>query len=309
MTISRYMHACDASAAAAVSGTTFFAAASDEECLLRVYDRGNPGRPVSEANVAEFLELDDPDDLEADIEGVAQLGDRMYWIGSHGRSKKSKVKKNRQRLFATTIDRTGAIIKLRTVDRPYKRLLTDLSNAPALEQFGLAAAAEALKSPEDKDGFNIEGLAPAREQGQLLIGFRNPIPQGMALIVRLANAAALVRGTADAAELAVGGVLDLRGRGIRALEFVPSLDRYLVLAGAFDNSGMFQLYEWSGTPDTAARLLTEDMGGLNPEELLVVESTDRELTLQLLSDDGTDECKEAPIEQRSFRALTVRLQL
>jgi predicted amidohydrolase YtcJ len=31
--------------------------------------------------------------------------------------------------------------------------------------------------------------------------------------------------------------------------------------------------------------------------------------LQLLSDDGTDVCKESPIAQRSFRGRTVRLQL
>ena len=70
------------------------------------------------------------------------------------------------------------------------------------------------------------------------MGFGNPIPEGMALMVRLANPAALVlnRYTAAAAELGVGGVLDLKGRGIRALEFMPSLDRYLVLAGGFQNS-------------------------------------------------------------------------
>ncbi len=309
MTISRYLQACDASAAASISGTALFAAASDEECLLRVYDRANPGAPVSQENVATFLELDDPRDLEPDIEGAAQLGDRMYWIGSHGRSKGGKVRKNRQRFFATTIERTGGLVALRPIGRPYKRLLADLTGAAVLARFGLAAAAQAEKAPEDTGGFNIEGLAPAREEGQLLMGFRNPIPEGMALMVRLANPAALVAGTAAAAELAVGGVLDLKGRGIRALEFMPSLDRYLVLAGAFDSSGKFQLYEWSGRPDTSARLLTEDVGGLNPEELLLVETIGRELTLQLLSDDGTDACKDAPTEQRSFRAITVRLQL
>src|SRR5262245_12902790 len=223
MAIDRYLHACDASAAAAITGTTLFAAASDEESVLRVYDFSTGGGPVSRHDVASFLELDEPDKPEADVEGAAQLGNRMYWIGSHGRNKNGKVKKNRQRFFATTIDRAGSVVTLRTVGRPYRRLLTDLSNASALAAFGLAAAAAAEQSPELPGGFNIEGLAPAREPQQLLIGFRNPLLGGKALLVRLANPAALVDGTASAAELTIGGVLDLQGRGIRALEFVPAV--------------------------------------------------------------------------------------
>ena len=233
----------------------------------------------------------------------------MYWIGSHGRNKSGKVKKNRQRFFATTVDRAGTVVTLQPAGRPYKGLIADLSAAPALAQFGLAAAAEAELPPEAPGGFNIEGLAPARESGHLLIGFRNPVPQGKALIVRLENPAALVDGTTAAAQLLVGGVLDLEGRGIRALEFVPALDRYLVLAGAFNDAQEFRLYQWAGRPDAPARPLIDNISDLKPEELIVVDATDREITLQLLSDDGTDVCKEAPIAQRSFRGRTVRLQL
>jgi hypothetical protein len=172
MTANKYLHACDASAAAGISKTTLFAAASDEDSVLRVYDRAVPGAPVSVLDVAAFLDLDDPAKPETDIEGAAQLGEQMYWIGSHGRNKSGKVKKNRQRFFATTVDRTGAVVTLKFAGSPYKDLIADLSAAPALGKFGLAAAAEAELPPEDPDGFNIEGLAPAREGGHLLIGFR-----------------------------------------------------------------------------------------------------------------------------------------
>ena len=303
----RYLHACDASAAAGISATTLFAAASDEDSVLRVYDRAAAGAPLSVLDAATFLDLDDPVKPETDIEGAAQLGERMYWIGSHGRNKSGKVKKNRQRFFATTVGRAGTVVMLQPTGRPYKGLIADLSAAPALAEFGLASAAEAELAPEEPGGFNIEGLAPARESGHLLIGFRNPVPQGKALIVRLENPAALVEGTAAAAQLSVGAVLDLEGRGIRALEFVPALDRYLVLAGAFNDAQEFRLYEWTGRPDAAARPLIDSISDLKPEELIVVDATDRELTLQLLSDDGTDVCKEAPIAQRSFRGRTVTL--
>jgi Protein of unknown function (DUF3616) len=309
MTVDKYLHACDASAAAGISGTTLFAAASDEDSVLRVYDRATGGAPLSVLDAVTFLDLDDPAKPETDIEGAAQLGERMYWIGSHGRNKSGKVRKNRQRFFATTVDRAGTAVKLQPAGRPYKDLIADLSAAPALAQFGLAAAAAAELPPEEPGGFNIEGLAPARETGHLLIGFRNPVPQGKALIVRLENPAALVTGTAAAAQLSVGGVLDLEGRGIRALEFVPALDRYLVLAGAFNDAQEFRLYEWAGRPDAPARPLIDHISDLKPEELLVVDATDREITLQLLSDDGTDVCKEAPIAQRSFRGRTMKLQI
>ena len=42
-------------------------------------------------------------DRESDIEGAARLGGRIYWITSHGRSKKGKRRSNRYRLFATDI--------------------------------------------------------------------------------------------------------------------------------------------------------------------------------------------------------------
>ena len=307
MAIDKYLHACDASAAAGISGTTLFVAASDEDTVLRVYDRAAGGAPLSVLDVATFLDLDDPAKPEPDIEGAAQIGERMYWIGSHGRNKTGKVKKNRQRVFATTIERAGAVVRLMPVGRPYKNLIADLSTAASLAQFGLAAAAQAELPPEAPGGFNIEGLAPAREGGQVLIGFRNPVPQGKALVVRLENPSALVDGTA-AAQLAIGGVLDLEGRGIRALEFVPPLDRYLVLAGAFDDAHAFRLYEWGGGLDAPARPLTDNISDLKPEELIVVDATDRELVVQLLSDDGTDVCKEAPPAQRSFRARTLQLR-
>jgi hypothetical protein len=306
MRVIRYTHACDASAAAFIRDTRLFAAASDEDCVLRLYDLENPGQPVSSFDVTAFLEPDDPRETEADIEGGAQLGNRIYWIGSHGRSKKGKERKIRQRLFATAIDRTPAGIVLTPAGKPYKTLLSDLSSSHNLAEFDLAEAAG--KAPEVTGGFNIEGLA-ATPDGQLLIGFRNPIPGGRALIVRLANAAALVDGTANHAELSPAGLLDLDGRGVRALEFLPSRETYLLMAGAFDDSHDFLLYEWSGSRESPARALAVPMRDLKPEEIIALEQADGGLALYLLSDDGTGECKEKQIEARSFRMAGTQLTL
>jgi hypothetical protein len=305
MTSSQYTHACDASAASLLNTRRLFAAASDEGSVLRVYDLDHPGAPVSSLDVTAFLEPDTPSDTEADVEGSAPIGDRIYWIGSHGRNKNGKERKFRQRLFATDIVRTGADVTLRPAGRPYTSLLRDLSNSPALSMFGIATAAGL--APEAVGGLNIEGMAPTADEA-VLIGFRNPIPDAHALVVRIANPAALVEGTAERAEVSLAGLIALGGRGIRALEWLPQRRVYLVLAGAFDNSGNFALFSWAGVPDAPAIRIPLPMGDLNPEELIVTEGPDG-VALHLLSDDGTDECKAADMEARHYRASTFALEL
>jgi hypothetical protein len=181
---------------------------------------------------------------EHDIEGVAQVDDRMYWIGSHGRNKTGKEKKDRQRLFATTVGLSGATVKSTPVGKPYKKPLSDLTSEPSLAALDLATAA--TKEPEEAGGLNIEGLASAPER-HLLIGFRNPIRVNRALLVKVSNPGALVDGTATCADLSVGGLLDLQGRGIRALEFVPALGIYIIRAAAFDE------FEWWVIPPVLRR--------------------------------------------------------
>ena len=297
--IVNFLRACDASAAVLIHGTTFCAAASDEDCVLRVYDLNDPGPPVTSTDVTAFLEPDDPEETEADIEGAAQIGERIYWIGSHGRSRKGKERKLRQRLFATTWSNSDGATRLQTTGSPCKSLLASLISAPALAGFNLADAAK--KMPEEAGGLNLEGLSPTPE-GHLLIGFRNPIPGGMALIARLRNPAALVEGGAATPDIVLAGTLDLGGRGVRALEFVPSLGIYLVLAGLFADGADFRLYKWSGDAKATAKPLSVDFEGLDPEELIVTSSTDTTITVRFFSDDGTDACRHAAPHERRFRS-------
>ncbi len=310
METKRYYEACDASAAVRLGTSTQFAAASDEDNVLRVYDRSAPGAPVSHLDVTSFLSPDDPGEQEADLEGAAQLGDRIYWIGSHGRSRTGKKRPVRQRLFATTVHHRDGVAHLEPDGVPYVHLLRDLTGAPALAGFGLGPAS--LRPPEEPGGLNLEGLA-AGPDGALLVGFRNPVPAARALIVRIENPALLIDGTDAAARLTVGGHLDLRGRGIRALEFVPALAGYLIVAGACDDVRDFALYRWSGGPsDPAVELRVDGLSALNPEELLVVEAHSDALLLDLLSDDGgsgAGACKGAPLGLRRFRSTTHLIRL
>jgi hypothetical protein len=160
---------------------------------------------------------------------------------------------------------------------------------------------------------NLEGLAPAPD-GLLLLGFRNPVPEGRALIVALCNAGDLVEGRAESAVLRVAGHLDLGGRGIRAIEYVPASRVYLIVAGAFDGARDFRLYAWSGGLDDAAVRLDVDLADFKPEGLIVTKVRGRRLHVELLSDDsgrkvGGKKCKKADPERRSFRGLRTAIEI
>ena len=177
-----YSGAMDGSAAVVID-SKFFANASDEDSVIRLYHRERGGEPVQTIDLSSFLEVD-PRSPETDIEAAVRIGSRAYWITSHGRNKNGKERVSRHRFFATDIRTNEHGIQILPAGKPYKDLLDDLTGAEQLKQFGLKfAAARAPKSP---GGLAIEGLA-ATPDGHLLIGFRNPIPKGRALLVPLLN--------------------------------------------------------------------------------------------------------------------------
>jgi hypothetical protein len=262
------------------------------------------------STLAAFLKPTDPSQ-EPDIEGAAAVGDRIYWVTSHGRSKDQEEQESRQRFFATTFTADAGNVRIEPVGRAYKRLIRDLQGTPELNAFHLDQAAR--RAPEDRDGLNLEGLA-ATPQGYVLLGFRNPIPEGRALIVALRNPAELVDDAATSAILSVAGRLDLGGRGIRAIEFVPELRTYLVIGGAFDGAHDFRIYRWSGALRDDAVEIAVETGDCKPEELIVTPARGRTHELELLSDDGDRDvdakrCKKAKPNKRAFRGLRTTIEL
>jgi hypothetical protein len=307
-----YPGTCDASAAVRLGSSSLFVAASDEDYVLRVYDSQAPGPPLSSLDLVDFLRPteherrnDDEKPPEPDIEGAALIGERIYWVTSHGQSKDQVFQESRHRLFATSVESTTRGARLRPVARPYTGLREELLRVPELAALGLAQAA--TLAPEAPGGFNIEGMAPTPD-GDLLLGFRNPIPEGRALIVLLQNPAELVDGRSDSPRLSIAGRLDLGGRGIRAIEVVPELRTYLVIAGAFDDKRDFRLYKWSGAAADASVELPVDLADCSPEELIVKSIRGRALDIELFSDDGDrlvgdKKCKKAKPAKQSFRSI------
>jgi hypothetical protein len=304
--------ACDASAAVPV-GPALFVVANDEDNILRVYNSDISGPPVQTFDLAPCLSAETGDD-EADIEGGTWLGDRVYWITSHARNKNGKKKPSRYQFFAVEFVLREDDLSLRCVGSPYTRLLDDLLADPVLKRFDLKAASEL--PPKQRGALNIEGLC-ATPEGIIYVGFRNPIPEGRALVVPLLNPAELVEGAA-AARFGAPFQLDLGGLGIRSIKYWEHRRTYMIVAGHFgaDEPGEAGdvpsvLYRWAGdTKQAPVRVEGVDLSDLNPESQVIYPR--QESSFQIISDDGNADiggtkCKDVDAGKRRFRSRWLSL--
>lgn len=270
-----FLGMCDASGAwRAPNGELWVA--DDEHPKVNIY-AATGGPPLRQLDLG-------LGDEEVDLEGVAALGDRIWWIASHGRNKDAEPRPARQILLATTTDGT-----------PVGRTSALLPALLASPELGPLLTAAEPRAPKE-GGIAIEGLGAA--DGALWIGFRSPLDaEGRALIVRLDAPDALLAG----GPVVIGAVehLALHGRGIRSLERDGN-GWYLVAGspGSGDSSG---LYSWFG-PGARPILHPVVLKDLNPEALLVLPNA----RLEVLSDDGTrpiggQPCKSLDVAQQSFR--------
>ena len=297
--------ACDASGGIALGGGRI-AVAGDEENRVLYYDLARPGKmPESDDWAAALDQGEDPAHPECDLESAAELDGLIYWIGSHSQSREGKTRRNRHRLLATQRVGSGGAARLQPVGGPCKNLRDALLAERSLRQYRLAEAA--ALPPKLPGGFNIESLC-GTPRGALLLGFRNPVPEGRALLVPLTTPRGAIGG--DAPEFGAARLLDLGGLGLR--DMVRRGGRYLLLAGSIASSAAgaqpSRLFTWEGGA-SQPRPFGEPFAGLNPEALILHEGGAR---VQLLSDDGAcmvggRECKDpaTPPEKRSFRSVWV----
>lgn len=308
---------CNASTALPLGGGLFVVADDEEKppVTLRVYRSGLSGPAVGEGTIpAKAVAPVKDGHTELDLEASARIGPLAYWIGSHGAAEGKgaigEPRPNHRRLFATNLgvrsgaDGEGVVLTVEPVGRAYTTLIEDLAADPRHSRFALAEAAQ--RPAKAKGGLNIEGLA-ATPAGGLLIGFRNPLPEGKALVATLTNPNAVIGG-----EKAVFGdplLLDLGGLGIRSLERVNGT--LLIVAGPAEGSKgkatPSALYRWSGqVGQPPVRLRTfGPVGGapLNPEALFAQDDS-----LMVLSDDGNLErdgkaCEDRPKAKQTFREI------
>ena len=236
----------------------------------------------------------------------SSLGNTHYWLGSHESAQRSL-------LFATRV--TGE--------------QGDTLSIEVVGQFAdLAAQLEAWDAGNGHDrgtnalglgaGINIEGAAFAGET--LLLGLRAPLDSGMAQVIPVTNATALVDGEAGQAAFGAPLRLDMDGRVIRSIEPTDK-GNFLVLAGPEQDGGDagFALYHWDG-----AHALREIDGidlnsipeafGAKPEALFDLQAASEGFTAGVLYDSGTvdwledgRESKDLPAEQQRFIGVDIEI--
>ena len=274
---------CDASGAIAVD-ERHFAIADDEDNLIRFYDAERGGPPVKIETILGLPE----DEEEIDFEAATRVGEHGLWLASHALTKAGKRAESRVNLLLSNAPRLNA--GLRLVGNPYRGLLSSLAIDPLLAPFELSRCSAI--APTATDGLNIEGLT-ARADGGVFIGFRGPVPDGLALIVGLSNPVEIAEGVAAPRFDAVHR-LDLgEGRGVRGLS--EWRGRYLVIGGSPTHTTPSRLYTWDGK-SSAATALPVDLSSYNPEAFFTPEERD---SIMIISDDGTVEhegtwCKHLP---------------
>ncbi|MCP5525298.1 MAG: DUF3616 domain-containing protein [Verrucomicrobiales bacterium] len=290
---------CDASAVVD-AGRSRILVANDEDNILRLYAVPGNGAPEQSFALDKLLRVD-PEEPEADLEGAAALGDRVFWVTSHGRSVKGKNRPSRRRFFAVRVGWKEDVCEVMSEGRPYLRLLDDLLADARLAPFGLAAASR--KAPKEAGALNIEALA-ARDDSSLWIGFRNPIPGGRALVIPLLNPVGLTIG--ERARFGDPLLLDLGGLGFRDLAAWNA--GWLIVAGPYAGGGPFAFFRWDGAGASPAPIALPVPRGFAPEAAVVRPVPEGD-ELLLLSDDGSRStggvrCKdlEDP-RQRAFRLL------
>jgi hypothetical protein len=289
----------DASAAVALDNELFIVA-DDENNILRVYRTDQRSEPVCSYDLTSFLRIN-PRHPEADIEAATKVGNRVYWITSHGRAANGEERPNRYRFFATTVNVQDGSVSINPVGIPCDTLVQKLVDNESMVHLRLDRAtrlgARKLKKTirrrlaPKKEGLNIEALAASPDGRTLYIGFRNPRPDGDITSRRQA----LIVGLDDPNEVIENGappsfhkpmLWDLKGLGIRSMEYSRAHSAYLVVAGPHDGKQSFSLYRWSGDetepPTHVHRIPLQDIH-LNPEALVLFGDSPNVL---LLSDDG-----------------------
>jgi len=297
----------DTSTAVAIDDDFMFTA-DDETQIIRLYSRRFNGPPLWQQDFTANLGLTDRNNAgvlrEVDIEASVRVGNRIYWMGSHGNcggcDPPGEARPNRNRLFATDIVGSGANARLVYIGR-YHNLKTDLINWDNANGHGLgarrlqlAASAAAGVPPENeaRTGFNLEGLAMSPTGGVAYIGFRSPLTpssgRSNALIVPLLNLPDLVLGNPGRGPARFGRPIELplESRGVRSVD--TSSNGVVIVAGTTTNTGASYIFTWTGHTNDRPRERLVNFTVPRPEGLIADSAFAQDTLIQLINEGVVD---------------------
>lgn len=284
---------------------------NDETNIAGLYKAGTGSSFVKSWNLTSGLGLTN----EADFEDAARIGNDVLLITSHGRNKDGEYKADRYRFARLTVTGSGATTGL-SVAGYSKTLLQNMLDSSKWQQpdaqvisllqarTQLGTATVPSLAPK-VDGFNIEGIAQLPgATPRVAIGLRNPLINGMAILITLENPLQAATGTTPVFGQAIR--LDLAGSGIRGMAWSATENVMYIVAGyiSSDPAADFFMYRWNGLPDSAPEYLgaIQHSSGGSIEAILPHEGTN---SLRLLVDEGAvlingTENKSLPTAQQRF---------
>ena len=274
-----------------------FVVANDETNVLFSYRLGEP-KAIGSLDLTQFLGVGR--NQEADIEGAAAIGSRIYWITSHSRNSKGQARSSRYRLFATEL-RDDAANPVVPVGKPYKHLLHDLTecgvSSRAITWRRFQTRGRSGRRPQHRRARGDARWTTADRLPQPASGRARPRgsvgESGRSRRRQACEAGRSVRTQprpsrhpqhrAGGRTISDRGRADGRRRQLRAVSLVRQARR------------------------SRQSRSTVDLGSLRPEALFAIPETAK---VQLLSDDGGVvnagvECKKLPAAKQTFRSLVV----
>lgn len=293
---------CDASGAVALPGDGFgerVLMVDNDASFVRVFAVGDPA-PGPQAG----LPLQAPEDTPRafDIEAATWLDGAALFVGSLSRADDGTPDPDRWHFLSIAVDEDADGTPRLETSGSSRRLLAGLAALDA----DLAAAIGDADTPDpdlapEKGGINLEGMSVTADGAALFLGFRNPVPDGQSLLVKLLNPTAVL--FLDAEPVFETPLrLDLGGLGIRSLEYAPAAGAYFIVAGPVGPTGAFDIFRWvEGTapePVPGARAALANLPGFAPEGLVIDQSGTR---LQLFG--ANDDCATA-----TFRSVLLTLE-
>ena len=178
--------------------------------------------------------LSDLEALARDDEGF------IYALTSHSRTRKGNRSPDREHLMRFKIQ-DGNMLGLTSYDNLTQVLETDHKLHDLIR--------ERTKAEVSFEEINIEGMAFDPVKKRLVLGFRDPEFNNMALVAFISNPKDVFERNAQP-EFDEVAILDIDGGGIRSLNYDPVLKNYVIANEVKDENGQkfSQLWTWSGNP-------------------------------------------------------------
>lgn len=216
-----------------------------------------------------------------DLEGITASGDStLFAITSHSVTKKGKRKEEREQLLKLKVNRNSVTLtgKIGSI-QPY--VIERLQQMPGLDERSVST-------------INIEGLSFDKSGKKLLVGLRAPTFNGKAIILEILNPFSLFENNEPPRFSDQLILLDVGGSGIRAMEYFPQLNRYLLASEVKNKKGKkrSRVWAWDGTGNNSpTRVALPKLKGIENIEGIAPLVYENKHFLLIVCDDGKRDTK------------------